>query len=231
MNKDDKITEKSTLEHQTPSTPTPTQPSLKELARKGNPKAIAALVNRSLQPKGITVKVALDQRCLQVMLISAQVPAIELVRIIHDGLSRLGVESIEQVKIYGKQVDEDIPDWHQEFELVPPSLATETFAEPVNPPTRIPHFKLTPINLSAIVALVAITVIGISYVAPQITETFEANNSPSTSSYQPSPSLDPSSQDQAELSAAEQAIQANPNNHQAWYNKAQVLSCSTFNLP
>jgi hypothetical protein len=109
VNKEDKVTEKRALDHQNFINSNSHQPSLKELARQGNPKAIAALLNRSLQPKGITVKVALDQRCLQVMLISAQVPAIELVQVIRDGLSRLGVESIEQVKIYGKQVGEDIP--------------------------------------------------------------------------------------------------------------------------
>ncbi|HBB31628.1 MAG TPA: hypothetical protein DDZ80_15845 [Cyanobacteria bacterium UBA8803] len=223
MNKDDKITSKSALDHEIPSTPTPTQPSLKELARQGNPKAIAAVLNRSLQPKGITVKAILDQRCLQLMLISAQVPAIELVRVIRDGLSRLGIESIEQVKIYGKQAGEDIPDWHQEFELIPPSLATETFAEPVNPPTRTPRPKLTSVKLSAIVALVAISLVGISYFASQVTEIFAANY-PRTSSYQSSPSLQQSPQYQAELSAAEQVIQTNPNNHQAWYNKAQALS-------
>lgn len=226
MNKQDKVIEKRSLEYQTSSTPTSTQTSLKELARQGNPKAIAALLKRSLEPKGITVKVAVDQRCLQLMLISAQVPAIELVKVIRDGLSRLGIESIEQVKIYGKQVGEDIADWHQEFELVPPSLATETFAEPVNPPTRTPRPKLTPARISAIVALVAISLVGISYFASQITEIFAANDSPRTSSYQSSPSLEPSLEYQAQLSAAEQAIQANPNNHQAWYNKAQVL----FNL-
>jgi len=224
MNKEDKVTGKRALEHQTPSTPTPTQPSLKELARQGNPKAIAALLNRSLEPKGITVKAALDQHCLQVMLISPQVPAIELVRVIRDGLSRLGIESIEQVKIYGKQVGEDIPDWHQEFEFVPPSLATETFAETVNPSTRRPNLSLTATKIPAIVALVAIFFVGISYFASQITERFEANNSPRTSSDQSSPILEPSPQYQPELSAAEQAIQANPNNHQAWYNKAQKLS-------
>jgi tetratricopeptide (TPR) repeat protein len=224
MNKEDKVTEKRALEHQNPSTPTPTQPNLKELARQGNPKAIAALLNRSLQPKGITVKVALDQRCLQVMLISAQVPATELVRVIRDGLNRLGVESIEQVKIYGKQVGKDIPDWHQEFEFVPPSSATETFSETVNPPTQTPHLKLTPAKISVIVAVVAISLVGVSYFVTQITEIFEASNSPRTPSYQPSPTLEPSPLYQAELSAAEQGIQANPNNHQAWYNKAQALS-------
>lgn len=224
MNKEDKVTEKRALEHQNPSTLTPTQPNLKELARQGNPKAIAALLNRSLQPKGITVKVALDQRCLQVMLLSAQVPATELVRVIRDGLNRLGVESIEQVKIYGKQVGEDIPDWHQEFEFVPPSSATETFAETVNPPTRTPHLKLTSVKISAIVAVVAISLISLSYFAFQFTEIFAARHSPRNSSYQPSTTLKQSPQYQAELSAAKKAIQANPYNHQAWYNKAQVLS-------
>ena len=211
MNKEDKLTETRALDHQTPSTPTSTQSSWKELARQWNPKAIASLLNHSLQPKGITVKVALDQRCLQVMLISAQVPGIELVKVIRDRLNRLRVESIEQVKIYGKQVDEDIPDWHQEFEFVLPSLAQETFAEPVNLPTRTPPLKLTAVKLSTVVVLVAITLVGISYFAPQITEVFEANIFPKSSSYQSSPNLEPSTQYQAALSAAEQAMHKNAN--------------------
>ena len=36
-------------------------PTALELAKQGNPKAIAALMNRSLQAKGITVKVAVKK--------------------------------------------------------------------------------------------------------------------------------------------------------------------------
>lgn len=37
-------------------------------AKQGNPQAIAALMNRSLQPKGITAKAKLTDGCLHVML-------------------------------------------------------------------------------------------------------------------------------------------------------------------
>lgn len=50
------------------------QTNILELAKQGDPKAIAALINRQLQPKGITAKVALKDNCLQTMLESAQVP-------------------------------------------------------------------------------------------------------------------------------------------------------------
>ena len=49
-----------------------TQPNLLELAKQGNPKAIATLMNRQLQPKSITAKAALKEGCLQIMLESAQ---------------------------------------------------------------------------------------------------------------------------------------------------------------
>lgn len=38
---------------------TTAKPNILELAKRGNPKAIEALLNRHLQPKGITAKVAL----------------------------------------------------------------------------------------------------------------------------------------------------------------------------
>ena len=96
-----------------------TQPSILELAKQGNPNAIATLLNRHLQPKGITVKAALKDCCLQVMLEASQVPNQEkLVDFIRKGITGLGVTSIERVKVYGRQVGEDIPAWSQEFESI-----------------------------------------------------------------------------------------------------------------
>jgi hypothetical protein len=50
-----------------------TQPNLLELAKQGNAKAIATLINRQLQPKGITAKAAFKDGCLQIMLESAHI--------------------------------------------------------------------------------------------------------------------------------------------------------------
>ncbi|HEY9664686.1 MAG TPA: hypothetical protein V6C65_40115, partial [Allocoleopsis sp.] len=45
-----------------------------ELAKQGNPHAIATLINHQLQPKGITVKVTFHKGCLNIMLESLEIP-------------------------------------------------------------------------------------------------------------------------------------------------------------
>ncbi len=64
LNKEDESTDnKIQLSKKTPTSAS-TKPSLFEAAKQGSPKAIAKLMNRSLQPKGTTAKVALDKDCL-----------------------------------------------------------------------------------------------------------------------------------------------------------------------
>ncbi|MFN6517406.1 MAG: DUF4429 domain-containing protein [Nostoc sp. CreGUA01] len=95
------------------------QPNILELAKQGDPQAIAFLMNRQLQPKGIIAKVALKDACLQVMLESAEVPNQQaLVVFIRKGITGLGAASIERVKIYGRKIGEEFPDWSLEFELL-----------------------------------------------------------------------------------------------------------------
>jgi tetratricopeptide (TPR) repeat protein len=97
---------------------TQTQPNLLALAKQGNAKAIAALINRQLQLKGITAKAALKDGCLQIMLESAQVPNQQaLVAFIRKGITSLEAASIQRVKVYGRQTGEEFPAWNQEFEL------------------------------------------------------------------------------------------------------------------
>lgn len=95
------------------------QPNPLELAKQGHPKAIESLINRQMQPKGITAKVALKNNCLHIMLEAAQPPDQKaLVPVIRKGITNLGIPSIEILKIYGKQLGEQVPAWSQEFELV-----------------------------------------------------------------------------------------------------------------
>src|SRR3712207_823046 len=97
---------------------TTNQPSLLELAKQGNAQAIAALINRQLQPKGVTAKAALKDGCLQVMLESTQVPNQQaLVEFIRKGITSLEAASIQQVKVYGRQTGGEFPSWSQEIEL------------------------------------------------------------------------------------------------------------------
>lgn len=93
-----------------------------QLARAGNPKAIAALMNRALQPKGITVKIAFNGECLFVLLESAQVPnQQELTAWFKKGMINLKAPCIHRVKLYGRQAGKKNPAWNKEFELILPT--------------------------------------------------------------------------------------------------------------
>ncbi|MFN6517407.1 MAG: hypothetical protein RMY29_023280 [Nostoc sp. CreGUA01] len=95
-----------------------THPNLLELAKQGDVQAIASLINRQLQPKGITAKVVLKHSCLQVMLESVQVPNQQaLVAFIRKAITDLGAASIERVNIYGRQTGEEFPAWSEKFEV------------------------------------------------------------------------------------------------------------------
>jgi hypothetical protein len=99
-------------------TSTASHPTLLDLAKQGNAYAIGALMNRGLQPKGITAKAALLEGCLQIMLESAEVPNQQaLVAFVRKGLTSLGAVSIERVMVYGRQTGTNVPAWSQEFGL------------------------------------------------------------------------------------------------------------------
>lgn len=104
-----------------------TQPNILELAKQGNAKAITILINRQLQPKGITAKAVLKEGCLQIMLESAPVPKQEvLVAFLRKGITGLEVKSIKRVKVYGRQTGEEFPAWNQEFDLEVQANLTRT---------------------------------------------------------------------------------------------------------
>jgi|GEM_PF-1429203 hypothetical protein len=87
-------------------------------AKQGDPKAIAALMNRSTQAKGISVKASLKERCLQVLFEGNVVPhqdkTMEFVR---EGMAKLQVEAVARVKVYGRQVGQETPVWQDEMIL------------------------------------------------------------------------------------------------------------------
>jgi hypothetical protein len=97
-----------------------TQTELLELAKQGRPTAIAALINRSLQPKGITATASLKGRCLQVSLEAPKVPNENvLAGFIYQGVMKLNPEAIASLKVYGFQNGQKSPAWFQEFKLIP----------------------------------------------------------------------------------------------------------------
>jgi pilus assembly protein FimV len=69
-----------------------TQSNLQQQAKQGNPQAIATLLNNTLQPKGITAEVSLNQNCLQIIVEANQVPSQDkLVVFLSKAISNLGI--------------------------------------------------------------------------------------------------------------------------------------------
>ncbi|NJN12847.1 MAG: hypothetical protein HC815_34820 [Richelia sp. RM1_1_1] len=92
------------------------QQNILELAKQGDAQAIASLMNRQLQPKGITVKATINDSCLQIMLLSHETPNQQaLVEFIRKGLTGLKITSIERVQIFAKKIEEDFPSWSQDL--------------------------------------------------------------------------------------------------------------------
>lgn len=116
------------------------QQTLLSLAQQGDPQAIATLINQVLWNKGITVMASRQGSCLQVLLISEQVPNQEAcVYFIYDGMSRLGSKAIESIRVFGRQNDQSAPAWTQTFELKPGYLPPGITPPP--PPSPKPKPK------------------------------------------------------------------------------------------
>jgi hypothetical protein len=96
-----------------------TQHNPRELLKQGDPQAIASSINRTLKPKGINAEVTRDNGCLHIFLESGKVPdQMVLVDFIRTGMTKLGLESIHTVKVYGIETGQDSPAWQEEIELM-----------------------------------------------------------------------------------------------------------------
>uniref|UniRef100_A0ACD5GVZ4 Uncharacterized protein n=1 Tax=Desertifilum tharense IPPAS B-1220 TaxID=1781255 RepID=A0ACD5GVZ4_9CYAN len=95
-----------------------TQQNIPELAKQGNPNAIAALLNRSLQPQGITAKAILKEDCLHLLLEGAQIPEQHVAMpILYEELTNLGIETIPSLLVYGRQKGVKEPAWSETIDL------------------------------------------------------------------------------------------------------------------
>ncbi len=95
-----------------------TQLSVMELAKQGDPHAIAALINRSLTSKGILAEAALEAECLTISLQASQIPNQKaVITIIHRGMMILQIEQIKRVKILTYRSDNNYLAWQHEINL------------------------------------------------------------------------------------------------------------------
>ncbi|MEG4535496.1 hypothetical protein [Microcoleus sp. D2_18a_D3] len=97
-----------------------TQQNPRELLKQGDPNAIASSINRTLKPKGINADVTRDNGCLHIILEADKVPdQMVLVDFIRTGMTKLGLESIHTVKVYGRRRGDGEPAWEDEIDLMP----------------------------------------------------------------------------------------------------------------
>jgi protease PrsW len=94
------------------------QSDVLKLAQQGDPGAIAQMLDRYLQPRGITAKVLVRDQCLKILLASSRPlsqPA--FVQFIQKQISGLNIPTIKLVRVYSQQTGEASPTWSQEFIL------------------------------------------------------------------------------------------------------------------
>ncbi|MFN6570701.1 hypothetical protein [Dendronalium sp. ChiSLP03b] len=92
--------------------------NLLEMAKQGNADAIASLMNRQLQSKGITAKVTLQDSCIYVLLESATIPDQRAIApFVVQGMTKLAIEVADSLQVYGKQIGEKRPSWSQAYSL------------------------------------------------------------------------------------------------------------------
>ncbi len=132
---------------------TATQPTLLELAKQGKAQAIAALMNRQLQPKGITVKVSLSSDCLMVVAESIEPPEqLFLVDFIRKGMTNLKIEAIKRVVVRGQATGNTGSAWREAFDIHSDSLkktiqtSSSTSSQAPTPSTSKPKFALGVLN-------------------------------------------------------------------------------------
>ncbi|GEM_PF-6338485 len=95
------------------------QSNLIKLAQQGDSEAISQLLSQSLNKNNISVsKCTLKDDCLQLMLSAMTAPPQEkIVNFLRQWVQNLNINSVNKVKVYSKEIGEDFPAWHEEFNL------------------------------------------------------------------------------------------------------------------
>ncbi|NEQ40881.1 MAG: hypothetical protein F6K40_33555 [Okeania sp. SIO3I5] len=89
-----------------------------QLARQGNSKAIATLLNSKLHPEGINAKASVVNSWLHILLESDELPdRYSTINVVRNQLIELAPDSIKRVKLLFKRYIDEYPTWGQEFDL------------------------------------------------------------------------------------------------------------------
>jgi hypothetical protein len=99
-----------------------TQLDLLERAKQGDATAIAALMNSTLEPQGVTVQTELSQGCLHVLFTADRLlNQNTLINFTRRGLLSLHPQSIHTVRLYGQKTGDPAPNWVEELEIGSPA--------------------------------------------------------------------------------------------------------------
>ena len=118
------------------------QPGLTVLAKQGDVTAIAALMNRSLQSKGIVARVAHQKGHLRVLLEGQTVPdQNSLAPYIRKGVLALQISGVHTLSVWGRSKGTSTPAWSDTFALNPAN--TELNAPQIHSESVKPGLKQT----------------------------------------------------------------------------------------
>lgn len=107
------------------------QQSILELAKQGDPNAIAVLLNKSLNSKGISAEVTRERTLLKVIVESSRIPEqANLVRFVQTDLLRLRIPDVDALEISGQQTGTDAIAWKQKVSLGPAQSVTDQERQP-----------------------------------------------------------------------------------------------------
>lgn len=112
-----------------------------DLARQGNPEAIAKLMNQSLRVKHITVVASVMDDCLTLLASAAEPPnRTFLVNFVREGMEKLNIDTIRKVRIRAFKKGDKAPSWQEVLVLHRESSSVDRGDRPipqapiVNPP-------------------------------------------------------------------------------------------------
>ncbi|MBD0313225.1 MAG: hypothetical protein ICV86_10180 [Microcoleus sp. T3-bin5] len=119
-----------------------TELNFQELAKQGNPQAIASWLDSQLQSEGITASANLDGDCLDVILEAEQVPIEDtLVDFVRTELTNLQPDSIRKVKVEGRESGQIAAAWSQEFSLENSNFEPHSFGGESAPNTAVANME------------------------------------------------------------------------------------------
>lgn len=115
------------------------------LAKQGDPAAIALLLNQALRIRNMTAQVVRNDDRLHILLEADRIPDRQAyIAYIQDGLTRLNVRSVHSVRVYARQIGQKVPAWDEAFEfgkatISPLSSPSEAPEKPASKPVATPE--------------------------------------------------------------------------------------------